>query len=236
MRSLSDPDFLDLWERGRRYEPLDQGLLALAAAHPETSYDHLADWPLGRRNQALARLRRDCFGSTLQAWTACARCGEKLEFEMDCGALAGGEIDGVSTRQPVVVNGHSFRLPTSRDVARLSRETDPRRAAIRLLEACRLDDGEAHAWGDDDLEKVGDGLAAADPMAETLLTLTCPECGSQWEEALNISAFVWTEIEARARRLLMESHTLASAYGWTEREIFSLSGPRRALYMEMVTR
>ncbi|HUD55174.1 MAG TPA: hypothetical protein VMR02_08095 [Terracidiphilus sp.] len=43
-----------------------------------------------------------------------------------------------------------------------------------------------------------------------------------------------TQIEARARRLLYEVHTLAAAYGWSEREILSLSAPRRALYLEMV--
>ena len=32
----------------------------------------------------------------------------------------------------------------------------------------------------------------------------------------------------------MEVHTLASVYGWTEREILSLSEPRRAFYLEMV--
>ena len=51
----------------------------------------LADWPLGRRNQALAELRCSCFGPRLEGWTACPRCAEKLEFQMDartsCGAL-----------------------------------------------------------------------------------------------------------------------------------------------------
>jgi hypothetical protein len=236
MESLSDPDFLVLWERGRRFDPLDQALLALAAAFPETSYENLADWPLGRRNRALAELRCACFGSVLEGWTACPLCGEKLEFEMDGRALAGEEMNRDFLGEKVVVNGHAFRLPTSRDLARVVREADSRLAAIRLMETCRVEGGDSPVWDEEYIEEIGEKMALADPMAEIRLALNCPECGNAWDETLNISAFLWAEIESRARRLLTETHTLASAYGWTEKEIFSLSGPRRALYMEMVQR
>jgi hypothetical protein len=140
------------------------------------------------------------------------------------------------------VKGHAFRLPNSRDLARVARETDPRLAAIRLMETCRVESGDSAVWDkspvwdEEDIEEIGEKMALADPMAEIRLTLNCPECGNAWDETLNISAFLWAEIESRARRLLIETHTLASAYGWTENEIFSLSEPRRALYMEMVQR
>jgi hypothetical protein len=32
----------------------------------------------------------------------------------------------------------------------------------------------------------------------------------------------------------MEIHAIASAYGWSEKEILALSDPRRAFYLEMV--
>jgi len=232
MRPLSDPHFLELWERGRRFDPLDQGLLALTAALPEVSSEELADWPLGRKNQALAELRCASFGPSLKGWTSCARCGEKLEFELDCRALTDRHL----IAERVAFGGQSFRLPTSRDLARVADETDVRSAAIQILEACRLEFDESRAFSEEDLEAVGERMARADPMAETRLTLHCPECGREWEETLNISAFLWAEIESRARRLLMDTHTLASAYGWTEREVFSLSDKRRALYVEMIQR
>jgi hypothetical protein len=234
MRSLSNPDFLNLWECGLRLHPLDRSLLALATALPETSYGSLADWPLGRRNRALAELRCACFGSSLQGWTACTQCGEKLEFEMDARVLAREEVNEPGRREPIVVKGRSFRLPTSRDLARVAGETDSRRAAIRLMEGCQLEGGESAAWREEDVEEVGEEMALADPMAETRLALHCGTCGNEWDEALNIAAFLWAEIEARAKRLLFETHILASAYGWTEKEILSMSEPRRALYMEMV--
>jgi hypothetical protein len=130
-----------------------------------------------------------------------------------------------------MVDGRSFRLPTTRDLARAAGEADPQSAALRLLEACRLEEGEA--LSEDDLEAVGEKMAAADPLAETRLSLVCPNCGNQWEDTVDIAAFLWADIDARARRLLREVHTLGSAYGWTEREILSLSDRRRAVYLEM---
>ncbi len=233
MRTLTGTDFLSLWERGVRLHPLDQGLLALSAALPETPCDSLADWPLGRRNQALAELRCACFGPGLEGWVPCPQCGEKLEFQMDARAL----IEQGVSRAPgetIVVNGRSFRLPTSRDLARAARVADPELAAIRLLEICCLERDSHSSWSQEEVEAVGDGLASADPLAETRLAVHCPKCGHDWDETLDLAAFLWSEIEARARRLLMEIHTLASAYGWTEGEILALSEARRALYLEMV--
>jgi hypothetical protein len=230
MRTLSSADFLDLWERGFRLHPLDQGLLALSAALPETPYASLADWPLGRRNRALAELRCSSFGPGLQGWVSCTRCGERLEVQLDGRVLMKHDADS----ETIVVNGRSFRLPTSRDLARAARESNPRLAAVRLLESCSLEKGASPTWSEEDLEDVGERMALADPMAETRLALHCPQCGNEWDETLDLTTFLWSEIEARAKRLLMEIHSLASAYGWTEKEILSLSEPRRAFYLEMV--
>ena len=90
------------------------------------------------------------------------------------------------------------------------------------------------SWSDKELDEIGEQMALADPLAETRLTLHCPRCENDWEEALDIGAFLWAEIEAHARRLLLDIHSLASAYGWSETEILSLSEVRRAYYVEMV--
>jgi len=52
---------------------------------------------------------------------------------------------------------------------------------------------------------------------------------------LDIVAFFWEEISAKANRLLEEVHTLALAYGWNEMDILSMSVRRRQFYFEMVT-
>jgi hypothetical protein len=234
MRTFSSVDCLSLWEAGSGLHPLDQGLLTLGAALPETSRDTLADWPLGRRNAALARLRCSLFGPRLEGWTACQLCGEKLEVEFDARLLAGQGADETPPREePVVVNGRSFRLATTRDLAQVAREVDASVAAVKLAERCLMQGAESAGWSEEELEKIGQELAMADPLAETRLALRCPACENQWEETLEITTFLWREVEARARRLLMDVHTLASAYGWAERDIFSMSERRRAIYVEM---
>jgi len=235
MRALSSSGLLNLWEHGFGLHPLDQGLLALTAALPEVSAGTLADWPLGQRNRALINLHCACFSSRLQAWATCNRCGEKMEFDLDAAALL-GEKPGEDSRGEVTikVKGYSFRVPTSRDLAQAAGHGDARAAALCLLERCRLDGGEAPAWSDVDLDEVGEAMADADPLAETHVLLRCPGCASEWDETLDVTAFLWAEIGVRVKRLLWEIHTLASAYGWTQHEILSLSEARRCAYIEMV--
>jgi hypothetical protein len=233
MRALSNADILSVWERGSRLHGLDQGLLVLSAAFPEAPSESLADWPLGRRNRALAALHCACFGPTLRGWLPCSRCGEKLEFEMDGRAIV-GEAGEEGTIEPIVVVGHRFRVPTSRELALAAQASDAQTAEIRMLEACRLDAGARVDWSPGEQEAIGLKLAAADPMAETRLAFHCPSCGNDWHDTLEIAAFLWAEIEGRAKRLLWEVHAIAAAYGWTEKEILALSSARRALYFEMV--
>ncbi len=98
---------------------------------------NVADWPLGRRNRALAELRCASFGAPLRGWTACRRCTEQLEFQIDS---ADRWLRAKRRRcdARVTVNGRSFRLPTSRDLAAVVHERDSEAAARRLLRQCVL--------------------------------------------------------------------------------------------------
>ena len=42
-------------------------------------------------------------------------------------------------------------------------------------------------------------------------------------------------LDVAAGRLMRDIHLLASAYGWTEAEVLSLSAWRRQAYLDMVT-
>jgi hypothetical protein len=76
-------------------------------------------------------------------------------------------------------------------------------------------------------------LAAMDPQAEILLDLVCPACGHTWLGVFEIVTFLWSEIRARARRLLQEVDALARAYGWREADVLRMSETRRGLYLQM---
>jgi uncharacterized Zn finger protein (UPF0148 family) len=233
MRTFSTSDILEMWERGHRLHPLDQGLLALSTA---LSYPpaNVANWPLGQRNHALFDLYSKAFGSRLKGWTSCPACGEKVEFDLDANVLVSAQEEEHARPETLAVGGERFRLPTSRDLAEVMAASDAKPAAIRLLERCRENRSEPLALSDDMLDEVEEKLASADPMANIRLALVCPACGHEWDATLDIARFVWAEIESRARRLFWEVHHLARAYGWTEAETLSLPASRRAMYLEMV--
>jgi hypothetical protein len=211
--------------------PIDQGLLAVKTAFPETREESVADWPLGRRNRALAELHCANFGPRLSGWTTCAECGEKLEFNVDGRALM--ETGAAPAEDAVAIGERMFRLPTSRDLARIAQVAEPADAARSLLDLCLIA-GDAAAWSEEEIEAAGERMAAADPLAEVRLDFKCPACGEVFDESLDLATFLWSELEGRARRLLLDVHLLARAYGWSEAEVLALSPARRRFYLEMV--
>jgi hypothetical protein len=249
MHTLTEAGLLNLWETGHPMHPLDRALLAVEATSSDSA-TAVADWPLGRRNRALAQLHATLFGRRLRGWTQCRACRERLEFDVDAMALAGRS--NTESEQYITFHERRYRLPVSRDLAALAAETSGESgsealadlAARRLVERCCLatepgatqyeTSGTERALSDSDIDEIGEQMAAADPLAEILLHFDCPACNTPFEESLDLTSFIWAEIERKALRLLRDVHTLAAAYGWSEPEIFALTPARRAAYIEMV--
>jgi hypothetical protein len=242
MQALNNLDFLSLWENAHQLHPLDRGLMAIQASLSQEdrleTAKPVADWPLGRRNRALARLRTLYFGPYLQGWTVCTECGEQLEFKLDCRTLEESPQPQPDLR--VSVKGAIFRLPTSRDLARIAGESDVSQAALKLLSRCEIESAPdvpeeiMQRWSTDTIEEISAKMAESDPLAEISVGFDCPICHHTSEEDLDLPSFLWTEIESRAHRLISEVHTLAAAYGWAESMILSMSDLRRAAYLRMV--
>ena len=95
-------------------------------------------------------------------------------------------------------------------------------------------DGDAALLSPEDIDRIGEAMAEADPLAEIAFDFECPACGAAFREGLDPAEFFWSEIEVEAKRLLIEVHTLAAAYGWREHEVLALSPARRAFYLERV--
>jgi hypothetical protein len=228
-QAISRSDVLTIWERAAGLHPLDRALVLLEAATPGNRSDPVADWPLGSRNSALAEFRCALFGPAMQGWVSCPHCAEKLDFQLDARTFI-----GLPHREQVTSHGHTFRLPTSRDLAAVADESDSDAAAVRLLERCCLDPDDTQVWSEADVDEIGEELAAADGMAEMRLAFSCANCRRDWQEILDIVQFIWTEINATAQRYLHDVDALARAYGWTEQEILDLSDARRSFYLGMV--
>ena len=242
MRALSAPELLGVWERGLAQGPVERALMLLAAACPETSPDTLASVTVGQRDARLLALREWAFGSELAGVVTCPGCGECLELNFDIEDLQVGSDAEPEGGIPLAACGYElrFRLPNSLDLIALEEQADPDRSRLLLFRRCLLS---AHHDGEEEagdklptgvIDAVAECIAEHDPQADVQLAIACPLCGHQWRAVFDIVSFFWSEIDAWAQRLLREVHTLASAYGWGERDILALSPWRRQLYLEMV--
>lgn len=253
MHVLTAWELLTVWERGRLLSPLHQALSLLQAACPEESFEQLAQLTVGQRDARLLTLREWVFGSELVSRADCPGCADSLELVLNSSDIRvasaechDGEVSDRADNSAVFSLSQSgyeltIRLPNSLDLVSLEGAgigVSPR----HLLERCVLTasqlgvDIPASHLPDDVLDAAAEWMAQADPQADVQVELNCPRCGHGWQVILDIVSFFWSEIEAWAIRTLREIHLLASAYGWREADILTMSSLRRQLYLELITR
>lgn len=239
MRPLSDHEVLRVWETGLAQHPVDRALTILAAALPETDRNRLAAMSVGQRDGYLIDIREASFGTGLSGVAECPECEELLEWALDdIRRSRGGGGEGEPNQ--LTAEGYEllYRLPNSTDLAAVAVEGDVAAGRAALLRRCVLEarrDGvriEPTSLPEAVVLGLAAEMEARDPQAETLLDFECPACGSHWQALFDVLAFLWAEIQARAKRLLSEVHSLARAYGWSEEDILGMSPARRRFYLE----
>ena len=244
MPALSDQEVIQVWEAGLDQHPVDRALTVLSAVFREATRDELAALSVGRRDGYLMDAREANFGPSVSGVADCPECDEFLEWALDLDSVRSpGRDAGESGPNRLTLDGYevSFRLPDSTDLAAVALGGDVAGGRAVLLRRCVLEARNEGARIEPDSlpETVVAGLAdemeARDPRAEILLGFECPACGASWQACFDVLSFLWTEIQARARRLLGEVQGLASAYGWSEAAILEMSPVRRRFYLEAAT-
>ncbi|MEU6116042.1 hypothetical protein ABZ840_16130 [Streptomyces sp. NPDC047117] len=241
-------ELLAAWEAGQALQDGGRALLLHRAARPEAGTDALLSVPAGERAADLFALRRALFGERMQVKLACAdpECGAAMEFELDAAELGAARPSLPEGGLRVDEGGWSvvFRLPSVADLTAVSATAahDPAEARRLLGGRCAVSarKGDRSA-GPEELERLpeavlkrfAEAVEEADPGAEVTLNIACPECGTTTPAELDIAAYLWTELDAWARDVLLDVHLLASAYGWSEPEILALSPLRRRYYLEL---
>ncbi|GAA2392067.1 hypothetical protein GCM10010420_15520 [Streptomyces glaucosporus] len=241
-------ELLAVWEAGLDRSGAGRALLLHRTARPEAGDEELLSVPVGEREADLFALRRTLFGERMQVLVECEPCGEAMEFDLDA--------DGLAAQRPReegplrVTEGDwnvEFRLPTVADLTAAAEAavpgTDGPSARSLLIARClasaeragrpvpagRLPDELPETV----LRRVAEAAERADPAADVTLKVSCPECGGTTRAELDIASYLWSELDAWARDLLLDVHLLAAAYGWTEPEILALSPLRRRYYLEL---
>lgn len=238
MLALNATSLLTAWEQGVSQHPLQRAVRMLALAWPQRTVDEWAKVSIGERDRQLLQLRDELFGSKFEAVATCPNCGERLELAFGKQDLLAQGTQENSEWQQLACDGVevNYRLPTSADLLEVT--NNPGRARELLLERCveaRADSVAvaASALPSAAVKLLGEKLAEADPQAEVQIVLDCPACSHQWTTVFDILSYLWGEIDDWAQRLLNDVHGLASAYGWSERDILSMSATRRRLYLEL---
>jgi hypothetical protein len=224
MQAPRAAELLGAWERSAALGPVQREDALLRLTDPGVEPGELA---VGERDARLVELRELLFGRELDGAAGCPGCGEPVQYVLDTGSLLAGRPEQSSLTLEVGGRELFVRLPTGADLAQAASAGGLEEATTLLLE--RVVD---EALPAEVVAELVERLAALDPLADAQLALTCPGCGHEWTLAFQIGAWLWSELEAWAWRTLLDVHTLASAYGWTEDEILAL-GPRRELYLEL---
>jgi hypothetical protein len=239
MSAVNTAALLTAWEEAFSQPPVQRALTLLSAGCPETPAGDWARMCIGARDRALLDLQDRMFGSGLEATTECPACGERVEVTFTTGEVRAPKPS--KDRFQVSRAGYEVecRLPNSLDLLALADESE-QSARVVLLQRCieratrrsqHIDFGELPP---EVLQAVAEQMADADPQAEIRVAMECPGCRNKWSMDFDITSYLWTELQDWAHREVREVHALASAYGWSEREVLSMSARRRRLYLEMV--
>jgi hypothetical protein len=241
MKRIDGLEALGIWERCIGLSPAAAMLLWLSASYPEISAEQLPRLTIGERDTLLLDLQERLFGPQLEGVATCPHCGERLEFSMTVSDMRAGPARtdltslGSSSTQRMVLGDYQveFRVPTIADTQNVT-------SLEQLLERCVIQvthlgvSQKAGELPQPAVEAISQQMALADPQADVQLALTCPACRQAWSVAFDIASFLWDEINSWAQRTLVEIHQLASAYGWSEAEILSVSPTRRQIYLTMI--
>lgn len=232
-------ELLLLWERAAGAVSLDRddALLSAVREVPPAS--------LGARNAALLELRSRLFGQAQRLRCNCPHCGVVSEFSVDCEALSRTLLPAAEARHPqrLELAGWriEFRLPEAADLrAASSRSLDEYSFVQAMLQRCvSRCEHEGQARPPQELpapvaQALSQRMEALEPGASVSFELSCPECRLPWAAAMDVGNVLWSELQTRAERLLLDVDALARAYGWSEEQVLALSPTRRAAYLQLV--
>ena len=97
-----------------------------------------------------------------------------------------------------------------------------------------LNDFEISKLPDNVFNALEEQIEKEDSQADIRMLLSCPNCSNQWEVNFDILSYLWAEIDNWAKNILQEVALMARYFGWSERDVLSMSPKRRQMYLEML--
>ncbi|HEX8534887.1 MAG TPA: hypothetical protein VF662_12020 [Allosphingosinicella sp.] len=242
MASLAAADVVGIWEAGSNRPAWNKALVALAPSFPEADPAELAALSIGERNARLLALRQEVIGPVIQAVVTCPKCGEPLEFEQRIDELLDGYSSPAEREFDIAAGdyGARCRLLDSQDLAQAAKCGGEAPARDKLAERAILEaaycgaPAAAAELPAEVVRRIADELADRDRLAELAIPLACAACEHVWPATLDITAFLWAELERKAKQILADVVAIAQAYGWREADILAMSPSRRQYYLDSI--
>ncbi len=244
MKGLTAFELLKVWEQGHAAPIFQRSLMLLTAACTNLATDDLLSMSMGDCDASLMDLRALTFGPIIDCLESCPGCENPLELSLRTSDLKIESRDLPENPFSIISGEYEikFRLPSSRDLFFISGCKEIREAKEIMLRRCIIEIRRNGEICGNDIrlcdgvsEEISERMREIDPQANVEVNLICPSCGSRWQRIFDVATFFWKEIDVWALRTLREVHVLASAYGWSELEIMSMSQWKRQFYLEMVS-
>jgi len=244
MHPISAEQLLLIWQQVHSYSMLPKTLLLLEMITPEFEPVDVGLLSIGQRDTRLLQLRNYLFGSTLHNTTICPECNTKMEWDMDLQDLIIQEVDNSEfpSEHTIEVDDFKirFRLPNSKDILKILSEDNNKSKSNSLLINCILEiksinsTNKVKSISEKIIKTLAKKIAELDPAADIRMNITCPSCENKWEAVFDIMSYLWSEIDNWVQKTLQEVYILASAFGWSEKDILNMNAERRQIYIGMI--
>lgn len=210
-----------------RYDPVRRSC-ALAMVASGQSFDTIAALPVGERDKLVFEFCIREVGPTVECFERCPTCDAEVELAFSLRELLSSLPEAQTGR--ALLDGDEVDVhPVSSSVLLDAMgASDPR---VRILSRCT---GLPRGRVADHFDELRATLSETDPSADVELAMCCPECGSHSSVPFDIVAYTWSRLRDAYRRVLLEVHRLARAYGWSEATVLELSEARRRAYLQLV--
>jgi hypothetical protein len=201
---------------------------------------------IGDRICVLLNLRQLVFGDIFQFEVKCDSCQEFMSIDMSISEILNYSLSKQNTEYNFDEIMGFYKMKFSDSIAnmRLLNGFDEENMAkpdineIKILESCILNiDTIGHEKLSDEefVSRINLTLSELDPLADILLSLTCPTCHASFKIPFIAEDFFFKEIHSKINNSLeFEVHLLALNYHWSESEILSLPIPKRKRYVQLV--
>ncbi|WP_299302792.1 hypothetical protein [uncultured Litoreibacter sp.] len=199
-----------------------------------TSRSLIERLPTGARAWLLTRAAVRFLPGVQWFQSTCDACEESYDLSLSLADVPRGEP---SKAFPVIdiatsLGTKRFEVPNGRTELELSgtERMDGLRSLAALTGLSLSAEEDAAAFTEDDLAEIDAALDAATPDISESIVTSCPACAAQTATVIDPLEFAFPNAAALDR----DTHLIASAYGWGERDIHALPSARRRRYAQMI--